>query len=99
MGLDWKTKNFNLEIGIIFLFPGLKLSIALNLSTGSRAVTVADRHEMHFTQSFLLEVQRLGSTVCNTLTHTCTKDSNIQGHIIPAGEFIALGPCCSQYCK
>lgn len=67
--------------------------------TGSRTVTVADKHEMHFTQSFLLEVQRLGSTVCNTLTHTCTKDSSIQGHIIPAGEYVALGPCYSLYPK
>ena len=60
----------------------------MHCSTGSRAVTLADRDSLHFTQSFIQEVMRMSSIAPITLPHITTKDIVVQGNTIPKGKFV-----------
>lgn len=55
---------------------------------GKDQVSFEDRHEMHYTQAVLHEIQRMADTVPLSVFHTVTNNTELYGYSIPKGTLI-----------
>lgn len=50
--------------------------------------TLSDKHNMHYCQAVIAEVQRLGDIGPFSLPHTASQDTNVCGYRIPKGAIV-----------
>lgn len=50
--------------------------------------TLSDKHNMHYCQAVIAEVQRIGDIAPFSVPHTASEDTNVCGYRIPKGAIV-----------
>ena len=72
-------------LGVLAHYPDIQHRVRNEVDQlGCRAVTLADRDKLPYTQAFILEVLR-NSSIASLVRHTVTSEFQMWGHVFPKG--------------